>query len=83
MAKAKLKIKRMGTDYIVYDPRDFDNYHTHCCYLGTARHIRDNVMRNKIPKSRNIKTLLSHIRVSRDDDYIKQINLILDNIANK
>ena len=54
--------------WIVYNPHNF-NYHTHCYSLRVARLLRDNVNHKRMPKTRNIRLLESHIRLTADKKY--------------
>ncbi len=74
-----LKLTRSHYDgsYTVYDEKDFDNHHTHTKYLEIALVIRDNVNRLRIPKSRNRKMIVSHIRVATDPEYLQKLKDIL------
>lgn len=67
-------------EYIVYDPKNFDNCHTHVKHKRVARLIRDNVNYFRIPKSRNKKTIESHLRVATNKIYRERIQEILDDI---
>lgn len=51
----------------------FKKAHTHIKSKAIARTVRDNVMRNKFPKTRNEYLLISHIRISNDKQYINKI----------
>lgn len=70
------KSRRDGT-YIVYNPHNFEDCHTHCDHLRVAILIKNNVEKKRIPTSTNPKTLESHLRVTRDRKYKKAIQDIL------
>ena len=77
-----LKIRKSCYDggYIVYDEKDFQNCHTHTRHWRIASVIRNNVNKKRIPKSRDKKTIESHIRVAKDPEYIKKLQKILREI---
>ena len=76
-----LKIRKSYcSGYIVYDEKDFQNCHTHTKHLRIASVIRNNVDNKRIPKSRDMQTIISHIRVSKDPEYIKSLQKIIREI---
>jgi hypothetical protein len=77
-----LKIHKSYSDngYIVYDPNNFKDCHTHARHLRVAIVIRDNVNRLRLPKSKDKRMIESHIRVSGNKDYIIKLKLILKEI---
>lgn len=74
-----LKIKKSyGTrGYIVYDPKNFDGCHTHVDHYRVAVSIRKNVNRFIIPRSRNRRTIKSHLRVTTNKIYRERLLEIL------
>lgn len=69
-----LRIKKSHIDnqWILYNPKDFA-YHTHCDSLKIAKIIRDNVVRQRIPKSHCVRLIESHIRLADNERYIKAL----------
>ena len=61
----------------------FENAHTHIKNKGMATTIRDNVLRKKMPKTRNTYLLSSHLRISTDEKYMRKIQELIDVIENK
>lgn len=55
----------------------FKNAHTHIKSKMVARTIRNNVMYDRFPKTRNEYLLTSHIRVSNNESYIKKIEQLI------
>lgn len=77
----KLKIKKgYNETWIVYNPFNFDACHTHTAHLRIARVIQRNVNKFCIPKSRDRRTIISHIRVSTDNIYLERLQEILNEI---
>lgn len=79
---AILKIKkshRGENEWILYNPDNF-KLHTHCYSLRVAIAIKKNVERLRIPKSRNLQTLYSHLRVVSNKVYREKIQLIIDEV---
>lgn len=54
--------------------------HTHCGSLRVALAIKNNVLHRRVPKTANIRTLQSHIRVTRDKKYIDVIESLITSI---
>jgi len=65
-----LKIKKAHgkEQWIVYNPHNF-KYHTHCYSLRVAVLLRDNVNHKQMPKTRNLRLLESHMRLTADKRY--------------
>lgn len=61
----------------------FEKAHTHIKSKMVARTIKNNVMYNRFPKTRNQYLLTSHIRVSNNENYIKKIEQLIDTRKNK
>lgn len=77
-----LKLKRShrgAEEWILYNPDNF-NLHTHCRNKRVALAIKSNVDRHRLPKSRNLRTLESHIRVTSNQKYIRQIEKLIQEI---
>lgn len=80
----RLKIKKAyGDTWIVFNPFNFDNCHTHLPHLRLAKVIQRNVNKFCIPTSRDRRTIISHIRVSTDKIYLERLYEILDEIDGK
>lgn len=76
----KLKRSHMNPgEWILYNPDNFA-LHTHCRSKRVALVIKNNVKRRRLPKSRNLRTLESHIRVTTNRKYIRQIEQIIEEI---
>lgn len=70
-----LKIKRAHKkedEWIVYNPDNF-KLHTHCRNLRVAIIIKNNVERLRLPRSRNLHTLYSHLRLTSNKRYKEQL----------
>lgn len=65
--------KTPHNDYVVYDPEDFNHYHTHVKSYLTAKVLKRNVENNILPKSHDIRFIESHMRVTRDRGYMAQL----------
>ena len=76
-----LKIKKAHgkEQWIVYNPHNF-NYHTHCYSLRVAVLLRDNVNHKREPKTRNIRLLESHMRLTADKRYREMIQARIDEV---
>lgn len=77
-----LKIKKLHLrqdEWIVFNPDNFA-LHTHCRSRRVAIIVRDNVKHRRIPKSRDIRLIESHIRVTRDKRYIQQLEQRIEDI---
>ena len=71
--------KRYG--YIVINTKKpFKEGHTHVRDLYVGRVIIDNVRKEILPKSRNEKLILSHIRVSNSKEYTKRLEEYLEEV---
>lgn len=69
----KLKKSHRNTDeWIVYNPHNF-NLHTHCFSKRVALVIKDNVEKQRIPKSNNIQMIISHIRCTNNRKYKREL----------
>ena len=80
-----LKIKkshRNKDEWIVYNPDNFQ-LHTHCRSMRVAVVIRDNVARHRLPKSTDIRLLTSHIRVTRNKQYIRLLEERINEIMGR
>lgn len=78
-----LKIKKSFRDnsWIVYNPHNFQ-LHTHCRSRRVAIVIRDNVNGHRMPKTRDLRMLYSHIRVTRNRQYIRLLEERIHEIMN-
>ena len=64
--------------YVVYNrDKDFDEGHSHIYGFNVAKTVIDNCIRKKMPKTRNLYLLSSHIRISTDDKYINMIEELI------
>lgn len=68
--------------YIVFDDKDFKNHHTHIKSHEIATVVRNNVKYSKIPKTKNIRLIESHIRVASDPNYITLLKTLIKDIKN-
>lgn len=65
--------------YVVYNRnKDFDEGHSHIYGFNVAKTVIDNCIRKKMPKTRNLYLLSSHIRISTDDKYINMIEELIE-----
>ena len=65
--------------YVVYNrDKDFDEGHSHIYGFNVAKTVIDNCIRKKMPKTRNLYLLSSHIRISTDDKYINMIEELIE-----
>lgn len=64
--------------YVVYNTKkDFDEGHSHIYGFNVAKTVIDNCVRKRMPKTRNLYLLSSHIRISTDDKYINMIEELI------
>lgn len=65
--------------YVVYNTTGpFEKSHTHLRSFSMAKTVIDNCIRKKMPKTRNLYLLSSHIRISTDDKYINMIEELIE-----
>ncbi|HCT64843.1 MAG TPA: hypothetical protein DIC60_06215 [Lachnospiraceae bacterium] len=57
---------------MVYNPHNF-KLHTHTRHKRIAVVIKNNVEHHRVPKSKDLRMLYSHIRVTTNKNYIRQI----------
>lgn len=62
------KSHRNKDEWIVYNPDNFA-LHTHCRSFRVALIIRDNVSNRRLPKSNDLRLLVSHMRVTHNRQY--------------
>lgn len=77
-----LKIKKSHkkkNEWIVYNVDNF-SLHTHCSNFRVALAIKKNVELKRLPKSRNLRTLESHKRLTRNAAYLKQLELLINEV---
>lgn len=55
----------------------FEQAHTHIKSIMVAKTIKNNVIHNRFPKTRNEYLLTSHIRISDNENYIKKIKQLI------
>ena len=80
-----LKIKKCHKkedEWIVYNPDNF-KHHTHCRSRRVAIAIKNNVERQRLPKSRNLHTLYSHLRLTGNNRYRQQLAGIIEETKQK
>lgn len=73
--------KRYGF-IVINTKKPFKTGHTHVRSEYVGRVIIDNVRKGVLPKSHNTKLIVSHIRVSKDREYIRQLEDYLFKIEN-
>ncbi|MPN42128.1 hypothetical protein SDC9_189684 [bioreactor metagenome] len=78
----RIKKSHINNQWIVYNPKDF-KYHTHCDSLKIAKIIRDNVCKDRVPKSCCVRLIESHMRLADDKRYIDALTLRVKEILKK
>ncbi|SHK23081.1 hypothetical protein [Paramaledivibacter caminithermalis] len=81
-------IKPSGSGFLVINVTKvnkygFDKAHTHIKSKIVAKTIKNNVLYNRFPKTRNEYLLKSHIRISNNENYIRKIQQLIDTRKNK
>ncbi len=76
----KIKKSHLNESYIVFDPLDFNNKHTHVQNRGIACVVKRNVERKLLPKTNSVWLLESHVRVSDDAHYIDMVQAKIDSL---
>lgn len=76
----KIKKSHLNESYIVFDPLDFNNKHTHVQNRGIAFVVKRNVERKLLPKTNSVWLLESHVRVSDDAHYIDMLQAKIDSL---
>lgn len=61
----------------------FEKAHTHIKSRMVARTIKNNVLHDRFPKTRNEYLLTSHIRVSNNESYIEKIEQLINTRRSK
>ena len=64
----------------MYNPDCFELHHTHCRNKRVAITIKKNVERRRVPTSRNLRTLESHIRLTGNKNYKRKIQNIIEEV---
>ena len=80
-----LKIKKAHKDkdeWILYNPFIFA-LHTHCRSFRVALSIKKNVEKKRLPRSRNLRTLESHRRVTGNRKYIRQLDTLIEKVKSE
>ena len=77
-----MKAHKREDEWIVYNPHNF-NLHTHCRSRRVAVAIKNNVERQRLPKSRNLHTLYSHVRLTTNRRYREQLLAIIEETKQK
>ena len=76
----KIKKSHLNRDeWIVYNPDNFA-LHTHCRSRCVALVIRNNVNNHRMPKSKDIRLLESHLRVTKNKQYRKMIEQRIEEV---
>lgn len=69
-------------EWILYNPDNF-NLHTHCGNKRVALAIKRNVEKRRLPSSKNIRTIESHIRVVGNGKYKRELIQLLEEVKEK
>ena len=72
----RVKKSHSKNEWILYNPQNFENRHTHCKYKRVALTIKHNIEHQIMPKSKNLETIYSHIRVCPKGTYKKSLELL-------
>lgn len=65
--------------YVVYNTsKEFEMGHSHIYGFDVAKTVIDNCIRKKMPKTRNLYLLSSHVRISNDDKYIRLVEELIE-----
>ena len=67
----------------MYNPDCFELYHTHCRNKRVAIAIKKNVERRRVPASRNLRTLESHLRLTGNKNYKRKIQKIIEEVKSE
>jgi hypothetical protein len=67
----------------VYNPDCFELHHTHCRNKRVAIAIKKNVERRRVPASRNLRTLESHLRLTGNKNYKRKIQKIIEEVKSE
>ena len=67
----------------MYNPDCFELHHTHCRNKRVAIAIKKNVERRRVPTSRNLRTLESHIRLTGNKNYKRKIQNIIEEVKSE
>ena len=83
-SKKQFNIYNAGKGYIVHNTdKPFVNGHTHISNYNTAKFIIDLCLNNSKPNHLSKYLLVSLTRISTNDKYINDINLLLENKNNR
>ena len=74
------KSHRNKDEWIVYNPDNFA-LHTHCRSFRVALIIRDNVEKGRVPKSSDMRLLVSHRRVTKNKHYRRMLQERIDELT--
>ncbi|MDF2615363.1 MAG: hypothetical protein K0Q47_18 [Sedimentibacter sp.] len=81
------KLKILREKYNSCDPAVYKGIwkqcHTHLLSKNMAYVMRDNLIKSRIPKTRNKRILMSHIRIAEDEIYISKIKKLIYTRNNK
>ena len=58
-----------------------ENLHTHCKHKRVALKIKKDVEHQRLPESRNLKTLESYTLVTTNRRYLRQIYKIIEEVS--
>ena len=75
----KLKHCKHDDTWKLYNA-DNPELHTHCKHKRVALMIKADIEHHKIPKSRELRTLHSYLRVTTNKRYIRQIQAIIEEV---
>ena len=77
-----MKAHKKEDEWIIYNPDNF-KLHTHCHNLRVAIIIKTNVEQKRLPRSRNLQTLYSHLRLTSNKRYREQILCLIEEVKQK
>jgi hypothetical protein len=82
--KSSYLVYRFGKEFIIHNrEKNFRQGHTHIRSYNVCKTIIDNLIKRKLPKTRNYYLLRSHIRLSTDDKYSTKIETLIHTRKNK
>lgn len=76
------KSKNKEDEWILYNPNNFNNQHTHVTHLRIALKIKYLVSHKILPTTKNLRFIESCIRVADKGDYKKQLKTLYCNLKN-
>ena len=63
--------------YNIHNPR----LHAHCKHKRVALAIKSDIEHHRMPKTRNLRTLESYLRITTNKRYIRQIQAIIEEVS--